>query len=329
VLAALRHEKPDRTPYLEMVVEKRNLSAVLDKPMTVSTLNLDPADHVEFARRTGMDAIGFGVLWGLGRVHAAAKDGSRHYVDGRIKDWDDLRDEPAAPDLRVFTEKLERYLESVEGTDIGVWVYFHGPFDTAYLAMGYTDFMYALYDKPDLVEHLMDLAVDYYGRAVEEISRYPVSFLWAADDIAQKDSLMISPDHFRPLWFERMRRTIEPALKRGIPLVFHSDGYITAAIPMLLELGIKGIHPMEPAGGNDIYRIKEEYGDQLCLIGNIDVSGPLSRGTPRQVREEVKEHIARLGGDGGYIVASSHSIVDSIKPENYRAMLETIWTCDA
>ncbi len=325
----MRHEKTDRTPYLEMVVEKRNLDAVLGRSVRAGSLNLDPADHVEFAQKSGMDAIGFGVLWELGRVHESAQDGSRHYVDGRIKDWDDLAREAPPPDIRIFTEKLERYLEAVEGTDIGVWVYFHGPFDTAYTAMGYTDFMYALYDKPDLVEHLMDMGVDYYGRAVRELSKYPVSFLWAADDVAQKDSLMIAPEQFRLLWFDRMRKMIEPAHKRGIPLLFHSDGYITALIPMLLELGVSGIHPMEPAGGNDIYWIKQNYGDRLCLVGNIDVSGPLSCGTPEQVHEEVVEHITRLGADGGYIVSSSHSIVDSVKPDNYRAMLQSVWGCRA
>ena len=31
----------------------------------------------------------------------------------------------------------------------------------------------------------------------------------------------------------------------------------------------------------------------------------------------------QLSFDGGYIAASSHSIVDAIPPENYRAMIDT------
>ena len=40
-------------------------------------------------------------------------------------------------------------------------------------------------------------------------------------------------------------------------------------------------------------------------------------------RRETLEHIERLGRDGGYVVASSHSIVDAIPLENYFAMVET------
>ena len=68
----------------------------------------------------------------------------------------------------------------------------------------------------------------------------------------------------------------------------------------------------------------ERYGDQICFIGNIDVSGCLSFGTVDDVVRETKEHIDRLAYNGGYVVASSHSITPVVKPENYVAMLETV-----
>ena len=38
---------------------------------------------------------------------------------------------------------------------------------------------------------------------------------------------------------------------------------------------------------------------------------------------ETREHLERLAPGGGYVVASSHSIVDGIPPENYVAMIKT------
>ena len=73
---------------------------------------------------------------------------------------------------------------------------------------------------------------------------------------------------------------------------------------------------------NDIYEIKAQYGDKITLVGNIDVASVLSFGTPTEVRESTREHIERLGADGGYVVCSSHSIIDSVPPENYTAMIE-------
>jgi uroporphyrinogen decarboxylase len=74
----------------------------------------------------------------------------------------------------------------------------------------------------------------------------------------------------------------------------------------------------------DIYEVKERWGDQLTLIGNMDIAGPLAFGTPEDVIADTKEHLERLMPGGRYIAASSHSIVDDIPPANFRAMLDTI-----
>ena len=70
---------------------------------------------------------------------------------------------------------------------------------------------------------------------------------------------------------------------------------------------------------------KKEYGADLCLIGNMDLAGVLSFGTPDEVRQDTIEHIDALAPGGGYIVASSHSITDDVPPENYQAMIRAAW----
>ena len=76
------------------------------------------------------------------------------------------------------------------------------------------------------------------------------------------------------------------------------------------------------ASCNDIYAIKRDWGDCLCLFGNMNIEGVLFTGTPEEVAEDTKEHIDRLSSDGGYVVQSSHSIVDAIPTKNYLAMIE-------
>ena len=39
---------------------------------------------------------------------------------------------------------------------------------------------------------------------------------------------------------------------------------------------------------------------------------------------DTREHLARLMPGGGYIAASSHSIMDNIAVENFLAMIETV-----
>ena len=64
-------------------------------------------------------------------------------------------------------------------------------------------------------------------------------------------------------------------------------------------------------------------GDRLCVIGNIDLSYTLTRGTPEEVAEEVKQRLKDVAPGGGYCLGSSNTIPDYVPPENYIAMVET------
>ena len=73
----------------------------------------------------------------------------------------------------------------------------------------------------------------------------------------------------------------------------------------------------------EIGELKRKIGHRVCLIGNIDLGYTLTRGTPQEVEEEVKQRIREIGPGGGYCVGSSNSIPYYVPVENYRAMVES------
>jgi uroporphyrinogen-III decarboxylase len=112
------------------------------------------------------------------------------------------------------------------------------------------------------------------------------------------------------------------AKKMTKPWAFHSDGDLTTILEDLLSLGMNALHPIQP-GAMDIFELKKEIGDRVCLMGNVDLH-LLANGTGKQVEEEVF-HLARIcGREGGYMLSSSNSITDWVKPENMVAMGEAI-----
>ena len=68
--------------------------------------------------------------------------------------------------------------------------------------------------------------------------------------------------------------------------------------------------------------MKRKVGDRLCLIGNIDLSSTLTRGTPAEVEAEVRQRITEIAPGGGYCVGSSNTVTNYVPLENYRAMIE-------
>ena len=74
--------------------------------------------------------------------------------------------------------------------------------------------------------------------------------------------------------------------------------------------------------GMDLKHLKEEYGDKLCLIGNIDVSQLLPYGTTDEVFTAVKKCITDAAEGGGYMLGACTDITNSCKLENVLAMIE-------
>ena len=89
----------------------------------------------------------------------------------------------------------------------------------------------------------------------------------------------------------------------------------------IVDCGFHAFNPIQP-NAMDIEVVKKEWGDKLCLIGNLNLDSTLTLGTPEDVRAEVYERIRTIGPGGGYMVASSNSVTDYVPLANMRAMFD-------
>jgi uroporphyrinogen decarboxylase len=92
---------------------------------------------------------------------------------------------------------------------------------------------------------------------------------------------------------------------------------------MMIEAGIDGWHGIQPSIGMDLAKLKEMYGDQICLFGGSDCD-TLVAGTPDEAREEVRYAIQHASQNGGLVITSSNTLMVGVKYENYMAVLEAI-----
>jgi uroporphyrinogen decarboxylase len=189
----------------------------------------------------------------------------------------------------------------------------------ALLSMGIEGFSYALQDNPALIERVLDIYADWSAELVKHLSKLGFVFLWAFDDIAYNSGPMFSPSVFREIFLPRMKKV---AMNIKVPWVYHSDGNFLPIMDDLLTLEMDGLHPIQPDVMN-IVKLKRDYGDKVCLLGNIDV-GLLTKGTPSEVEKEVKEKIKLLAPGGGYILTSGNSIPSYCKPKNVLAMIRAV-----
>jgi uroporphyrinogen decarboxylase len=94
-------------------------------------------------------------------------------------------------------------------------------------------------------------------------------------------------------------------------------------IPDLIEIGVTVITTVQPEC-MDPFEIKRRWGDRLTLGGTIGVQSTLPFGKPNEVRRTVREHIQRLGADGGFYVCPANAPMPEVPWENIVAMYDAI-----
>jgi uroporphyrinogen decarboxylase len=177
-----------------------------------------------------------------------------------------------------------------------------------------------------LFGHVCDLMLAGALGLLHEAGEY-LDVLVVSDDLGTQNAPMMSPAMYRrlikPYHAEVIAKIRENSAAR---IFFHSDGNIYPLIEDFIEIGVDILNPVQVSaqGMGDTARLKREFGDRLCFCGAIDTQHALPRGTPEDVRREVRRRVADLGPGGGYICAPVHCIQPDVPPENVCTMLAEI-----
>jgi hypothetical protein len=356
VLAALNRQPVDRIPYCEHLVDidvaqktigqeqmaqimeemgkmmgVENLNAVLQAPKGFEGLSaqpelaallfqfmgmMEPLISIELHRDNitywgGANCFEGGVyLLNPDQAHLGAS------ADGVLKSFADL-------DKMVFNTDIDRIIGGAveflkHKGDLAACALIFLGLDPTWHSMGFETFCAACLQEPELVEEILSRVSDWYANIAVELCKLDFDFIWAADDIAYNNAPFFSPRVYRNIL---LPHTLKVAKKITKPWIYHSDGNLLPIWKDLTSQGMNAIHPLE-AGSMDLKQLKADYGDTITFVGGLDLR-ILEAGTPEETRK-FAEYLIETLGPTGYIFGSSNSITPNVKPENYRAMIETL-----
>jgi uroporphyrinogen decarboxylase len=129
--------------------------------------------------------------------------------------------------------------------------------------------------------------------------------VFIGDDAAFKGNSFISPALFNEFVIPHYREIVQAL---SVPVLWHSDGFIEALLPLIVDAGIIGVHALEPAAGVDMGRVKKRFGNRLVLIGNVCCSTVLTQMDLSLVRADVDRCMRQAKQGGRYILSSSNSL---------------------
>jgi uroporphyrinogen decarboxylase len=194
-------------------------------------------------------------------------------------------------------------------------------YERAWILRGIEPLLVDLLANPGFIEELFERITEFNLVITKRLCRFPVDAFHFGDDWGQQRGLIIDPDLWRRHFKRHLKRMYEAVRDAGLPVSIHSCGDITAIIPDLIEIGVNMISPLQ-AEAMDFAYLKREYGRDLSFWGGISTQKTLPKGSPSEVREEIRNKISILGRGGGYILAPSHELQGDIPLENMLTFID-------
>lgn len=133
----------------------------------------------------------------------------------------------------------------------------------------------------------------------------------------------LSPPRFAQLITPFLAQITKAYRDMGFYVIKHTDGNIMPVIDQLISTKPHALHSLDPQGRVDIAEVKRRYGDQVCLIGNVNC-GMLDTGTDDEVVESVRYALRHGMPGGGYIFSTSNCIYTGMRLARYELMLD-VW----
>ena len=196
-------------------------------------------------------------------------------------------------------------------------------FEAACRLRGFENFMLDLASGSEMADYLLDQLTSMLIENALILARAGVDILLLDDDVAMPTGLMIGPATWRRYFKNRLATVIDAARQESPELLvfYHCDGDFTRLIPDLVDIGVNVINPVQP-DCMDSAAIKHEFGDRLAIWGAVGSALLWDRGTPDQIRSEVRRCIETLGPEG-VLLAPAYDI-DFAPFENIVAFVEAV-----
>jgi uroporphyrinogen-III decarboxylase len=182
-----------------------------------------------------------------------------------------------------------------------------GIFENSWQPIGFVNFTRLIYQKTEFVKRIIEFHTDFYLRNLEGVMKSSGEVVLAGDDLGQKTGPLLRPELVEKLYGDSYRRVADAVHRQNKKIIFHSCGNIYPFLERFVDWGFDGILTLEPTAGMDLGKVRDQVGHRLALVGNLDVSRLLVKGSQQEIEEAVRKAICDAASGGGYILSASHS----------------------
>lgn len=185
------------------------------------------------------------------------------------------------------------------------------------------DFSYRLADDPDGVKQDAQKMANWAIEANKRSKAAGIDVVFLCSDYCYNSGPFLSPEMFSEFITPYLYQIVDAAKKEGLYVIKHTDGNIMPILDQLVACKPHALHSIDPMAGVDIKVVKEMYGDQICLCGNVNCAA-MQTGSEEDVIESSEYCLTHGKKNGGYIFCTSNVPFRGLPKERYELVLD-VW----
>lgn len=274
----------------------------------------------------GMGPGLFGIAEAMGTKLAFPEDGSPYVDVPVLKDYANL--DALSPIDPYQDGRLPLFLEALKiindriGDHVSVGSSVPGPFTTAASLRGTENFLRDLHRCPEDAHRLLQLATENTFRYMDAV--FDLGMTCSIGEPTASGTLL-SQKQFQIFAKPYLKMFVDYIIKRvGAGPMLHICGNSSR---IWSDMADTGATTLSLDNEIDLEEAKHAVGDRVCLLGNVKPVDTLMKGTPEDVRNEVRECLRKTyDNPKGYILSSGCGLALATPPENVHAFVEAART---
>ncbi len=274
----------------------------------------------------------FGVRWSM-------PDDAPYYMDITLHplanaSLGDLKDYPwpKGDDPGRFAGLRQRALTLKKETPYAVVSGISGVvYEICWYMRGLEQWLCDLLHQPEFCEATLDQTLkfwmDWFRAFLDEVGDV-VDVIMIGDDLAGQNGPLFNPAIYRRIVKPRHKQLVQYIRSRTKAKIwYHTCGACMDFIPEIIDNGAHILNPVQISARNMVpAELKRRFGSKIVFWGGgVDTQQILPRGTPDDVRANVRSNLQAFMPGGGYVFNNVHNIQGEVPPENIVALFDTAY----
>ncbi|MDA0840964.1 MAG: hypothetical protein O3B01_31580 [Planctomycetota bacterium] len=184
-------------------------------------------------------------------------------------------------------------------------------------ALGFEESMLMMMENPELFTYVCALMGADHNTRMRQLKEAGAEAVFIADGWASCD--IISPELFERFALPCQVSIVAAARAAGLKTILWNEGDILPVLKQQATVPVDAFAFEQPRKGIDltVQKVREVFGPNRCLFGNLDSELLLMRNQPDEIKREVERQIRQSGPGAPFILCTGSPLPSNIEPDAY------------